>query len=908
MSTPSLTRRLWLAFALMAALTLLSTVIGWISLRVISQVEQTNTQALLPTMNMARQLSEASAYELFSAQNLTNADSEGVWLAQGKMLKAQSLKINHILQALSEQGFNTSAIARQEKEIAQTLGQQGTLVGEILTLRAQQQQLSRQIAEAAESIAAQAHGQANNAATSAGATQAGIYDLIESGKGGQAERALDRLIDIDLEYVNQMNELRVNALRFKQRIVSLKEAQGLSDADEKLNQLVKILSRRQQRIEDPTVRAQIGDALRKISQYTTLISLCRKENAIRDQLQTLMANNLFQFTRFSTEVSQLVSAIEKRNETGLAQLKQASQRGQTGLVILGILALCSLSFILWRVVYRSVSRPLAQQTQALQRLLEGDIDSPFPEAAGVSELDTISRLMEAFRANVRKLNRHREDLAGQVRSQTAELHALVLEHRQARAEAEKANEAKSTFLAAMSHEIRTPLYGILGTVQLLADKPLMANYRDDLQAISDSGESLLAILNDILDYSAIEVGGTNVSISEEPFEPRQLLNSALHLMHSRVQVALIADFSDQLPSALQGDPRRIRQIVINLLSNAAKFTDRGAIVLRTFCDDRSWFIEVEDSGCGIPEAKLTDIFKPFVQATGRRGGTGLGLAISASLAEAMGGTLTVTSTLHVGSCFRLQLPIRQPKSASKNAFREPINLNGLRLLLIEDNALTQRITAEMLTSKGVQVTFAESANDALRCLAKGESFDVALVDFDLPDYDGLTLAQQLMNQYPAMKRIGFSAHVIDDNLRQRTAGLFCGIIQKPVPREELYRMIAHYLQGKPHDAQAVLNEHQLASDMASVGPEKLRQWVALFKESALPLVEDIEAARAINDDVNIKRLAHKLKSGCASLGMTQATEACRALEMQPLSDIDINTIVMQGLSALDAWIAGQHSL
>lgn len=148
--------------------------------------------------------------------------------------------------------------------------------------------------------------------------KAGIYDLIESGKGDQAERALDRLIDIDLEYVNQMNELRVNALRFKQLIVTLKDAQGLSDAeetDEKLNQLVKILSRRQQRIEDPTVRAQIADALEKINQYTTLVTLFRKENAIRDQLQTLMANNLFQFTRFSTEVSQLVNAIE--NETRL---------------------------------------------------------------------------------------------------------------------------------------------------------------------------------------------------------------------------------------------------------------------------------------------------------------------------------------------------------------------------------------------------------------------------------------------------------------------------------------------------------------------------------------------------------------------------------------------------------------
>ncbi|EBC7119430.1 response regulator, partial [Salmonella enterica] len=258
-------------------------------------------------------------------------------------------------------------------------------------------------------------------------------------------------------------------------------------------------------------------------------------------------------------------------------------------------------------------------------------------------------------------------------------------------------------------------------------------------------------------------------------------------------------------------------------------------------------------------------------------------------------------------CFRLQLPVRHPKPASKNAFREPINLNGLRLLLIEDNMLTQRITAEMLTGKGVKVSVAESANDALRCLAEGESFDVALVDFDLPDYDGLTLAQQLMSLYPAMKRIGFSAHVIDDNLRQRTAGLFCGIIQKPVPREELYRMIAHYLQGKSHNARVMLNEHQLAGDMASVGPEKLRQWVALFKDSALPLVEEIEAARAMNDDVNIKRLAHKLKSGCASLGMTQATEACRELELQPLSDIDIKTIVTQGVTALDAWIADHPS-
>ncbi|STK80068.1 hybrid sensory histidine kinase TorS [Escherichia coli] len=132
--------------------------------------------------------------------------------------------------------------------------------------------------------------------------------------------------------------------------------------------------------------------------------------------------------------------------------------------------------------------------------------TPFP-GRGVRELDTIGRLMDAFRSNVHALNRHREQLAAQVKARTAELQELVIEHRQARAEAEKASQAKSAFLAAMSHEIRTPLYGILGTAQLLADNPALNAQRDDLRAITDSGESLLTILNDILDYSAIEAGG-----------------------------------------------------------------------------------------------------------------------------------------------------------------------------------------------------------------------------------------------------------------------------------------------------------------------------------------------------------------------------------------------------------------
>lgn len=331
MGHPSLTRRLWLAFLLMAGLTLLSSLIGWFGFRFIGEVEQTHTQSVIPTMNMARQLSEASAYELFSAQSLTNANTQAEWLDQGKMLTVQSLRISRLLGRLREQGFDTAAIEQQESDITRSLGLQGELVGQRLTLRKQQRELSREIMEAASRIAELAKGQLNNAATAAGVTQAGIYDLIDQHRNQAAEQALDRLIDVDLEYQNQMSELRLNAIQIEHLILLLeKEVAERAPAElvSRIGDYVRILQRRQERVEDPLTREKIGSELQIVARYQQLSALYQRERDIRAQLQALSQNNLDMFTRFSSEISRQVSDIERRNTQALETLKQARETGK----------------------------------------------------------------------------------------------------------------------------------------------------------------------------------------------------------------------------------------------------------------------------------------------------------------------------------------------------------------------------------------------------------------------------------------------------------------------------------------------------------------------------------------------------------------------------------------------------
>ena len=737
--------RLFASFAGVAALSIAAGIIGWVVLRNVDTAQTTIVDQALPAISEGRIIAETSTQIAAHGALLATAETQGERRAEAEILRSTTDLLSARLDALERYGFPEEEVAELRgvvSALAANLERQNEIVAARIGMNAVLAAAIARALDAAGELSVLSETLTSNAASGATVVISNLYELAEETERRPAMLdAFDRLVEADLFLLERMFELRMRASEqglLLNQLGRARDAAEIAWIEGRYSSNLRILPRRVALIDDPIRREQAERLVAALASdgppgTLGLFEQRRRALDLDVALAVLADDNRALTDQMNDGVAAVVSRSQVIASDASAAADSAVEFGGLTVLLQIVLFIAIAVAIAWLYVHRNIVHRLTALHKVMGSLAAGRLDVAVP-TGGSDELSSMADTVRVFRDQAvvkqqleeerertnAELRKHKEELERLVAERTAQLTDAnarlvdeVRNHDRARARAEQASRAKSEFLATMSHEIRTPMNGVLGMLRLMADGPLSERQQQQVRVMRSSSEILLGILNDILDYSRVESG--EIEVDNAVFDLHELVEDIVVLMQGRARekdLALDLTIDDSVPAAVTGDRQKLSQVLLNLLGNGIKFTDRGAVTLSLSngSGPDAVRLAVQDTGPGIAEPDMIHLFEPFYQAASsrRRGhqtGTGLGLAISKRLVAAMGGTIEVETELGRGSCFSVTLPLPQSEAAAQPPAEAVLHgLTGpdraLSVLIVEDNVVNAMVVEAFVARMG----------------------------------------------------------------------------------------------------------------------------------------------------------------------------------------------------------------